>query len=182
MRFPFYSDGIMTYQTCMLETTAMDAKTFIAGDREEMARRFRSVIETEGPIVDDLLQKRVLHSYGLAKRGNRIQPVLDEVMDSLHAKATIQISADGKEHRVFWPDSMEAASFHDCRIPSGRDITEIPVVEIANLMESLGVRPKQKLFDACAKELGFKKKGSNIRKTFALAYRLSRSAKSHVDR
>jgi len=163
------------YTECALTTTAMDPKTFLASDKEDMRNRFRMVIEAEGPILDDLLEKRVLHSYGLFKRGNRIQPFLDEVLDEVDAEKTIQVSADKKEHTIYWPSAYagkDKTEFRECRIPSQRDITEIPVCEVANLMRSLGIRQKEKLFDMTAKQLGFKKKGSNIRKTFSLAYTL----------
>lgn len=165
----------MQYEECKLETTAMNAEAFLASDRTDMARRFSLVIQAEGPIVDDLLQKRVLHSYGLAKRGKRIQPVLDEVMHMLQERRTLQISADGKEHQVFWPNGME--SLNDCRIPSTRDITEYPIVEIANLMETIPTKNKKELFEKTARALGFKKKGTNIRKSFSLAYRLLKKKK-----
>ncbi|MCH3908502.1 MAG: DUF3320 domain-containing protein [Sphaerochaeta sp.] len=163
------------YTECVLPMTEMDAQSFLQSDPEEMRRRFEAVIQTEGPILDSLLEKRVLRSYGLVKRGSRIRPLMDRILEAMDTERTWQVSADGKRHAVYWPESYrgkDKATFTECRIPSDRDIMEIPLCEVANLMRSIGVKQKTKLFNLTAKQLGYARKGANIRKTFALAYPL----------
>lgn len=173
----------MAYRSAVLDVSAMTAEQFLSSSREEMQRRFKTVIETEGPIVDDLLQKRVLRSYGLSKRGRRIQPVLDEVMASLQAVTTTQTSCDKHVHQVFWPeawrDKQPLLDWREVRVPSERDITEYPIVELANLMDDIGLKtPKKKLFLATLGRLGFKKQGTHIRSSFALAYKWAKERAS----
>jgi hypothetical protein len=100
---------------------------------------------------------------------------MDRILEAMDTERTWQVSADGKRHAVYWPESYrgkDKATFTECRIPSDRDIMEIPLCEVANLMRSIGVKQKTKLFNLTAKQLGYARKGANIRKTFALAYPL----------
>ena len=165
----------MEYQETALEVTALTAEQLLSGDRGEIARRMRLVIELEGPILDDLLEKRVLHSYGLVKRGSRIAPLLSEVRASLGAVTTTQRSCDGNEHTVYWQESWKGrdieGTYTSFRAPSPRDISEYPVIEVANVMAQVGLQQSRKaLWLETLRLLGFTKQGTQIRATFKLAY------------
>lgn len=152
----------------------MTSEELLASDRAEIARRMLLVIKTEGPILDDVLEKRVLHSYGLKKRGNRIAPFFREIRLSLNAVTTTQISSDGQEHLVYWQESWRgkdiARLYDSFRAPSARDITEYPLIEVANLMQALGPKKSRKtLWVDLLHAMGFSKQGTQIRATFKLA-------------
>ena len=50
----------MEYRCINLEKKEIPYKDFTAYDREDIAQRFRAVIEAEGPVVDDFLELKVL--------------------------------------------------------------------------------------------------------------------------
>ena len=56
---------IMEYRCINLEKKEIPYKDFTAYDREDIAQRFRTVIEAEGPVVDDFLELKVLKSYSI---------------------------------------------------------------------------------------------------------------------
>lgn len=164
----------MEYQEMTLEATALTAGQLLEVGHEEIARRMRLVIELEGPILDDLLEKRVLHSYGLVKRGSRIAPLFSEIRASLGAVTTVQQSCDGMEHTVYWPESWRGrdieGEYTDFRAPSPRNITEYPIIEVANVMAQVGLKKSRKvLWLETLHRLGFTKQGTQIRATFKLA-------------
>lgn len=168
-----------TYTCAQLEMTPMTPEQFMASDREDMKNRFLRVIAAESPVVDDWLQLEVLHSYGMKKRGRRLKPILDDVMASLPSVVTVQKSADGKEHSVYWSDAWRGKDiereYTSYRLPGGRDVTDIPVIEIANAMAGVAVRKKAETFKATAQIFGWKKQGTNIKKTFSRAWSFLKS-------
>ena len=164
----------MEYQETALEVTALTAGQLVESDRGEIARRMRLVIDREGPILDDLLEKRVLHSYGLKKRGSRIAPLFSEIRASLNAVATIQKSCDGHEHTVYWQESWRnrdiEGEYTSFRAPSSRDRCEDGVSGVGNVMTQVGVEKNRKvLWLETLHLLGFTKQGTQIRATFKLA-------------
>ena len=62
----------MEYRCINLEKKEIPYKDFTAYDREDIAQRFRTVIEAEGPVVDDFLELKVLKSYSIYQRGSLI--------------------------------------------------------------------------------------------------------------
>ena len=94
----------MEYRSTYLETKEIPYKDFTSYDTQDIAQRFRTVIEGEGPVVDDFLELKVLKSYGIYQRGSLIAPFLRGVLLSVGAVMTRQIDCDGAEHLVFWPE------------------------------------------------------------------------------
>ena len=109
------------------------------------------------------------------KRGSRIAPLLSEVRASLGAVTTTQRSCDGHEHTVYWQESWKGrdieGTYTGFRAPSPRDISEYPVIEVANVMAQAGLQQSRKaLWLETLRLLGFTKQGTQIRATFKLAY------------
>ena len=51
-------------------------------------------MEFEGPILDDLLELRVLNSYNLKKRGKNIQALFDQVLSKMSIIALLLVIFD----------------------------------------------------------------------------------------
>ena len=178
----------MEYRCIDLEKKEIPYKDFTGYDREDIARRFLTVIEGEGPVVDDFLELKVLKSYGIYQRGSLIAPFLRSVLLSTGAVMTRQIDCDGAEHLVFWPErfrgheeeieAFRCPAYRDFR-PSGqkenleegtfRSIADFPQIEVFNAMVSLfegGEEIKRNdVISMTNKALGFLVKGRQIRET-----------------
>ena len=181
----------MQYIAQALETREIPYKDFTAYDTGDIACRFRQVIETEGPVVDDFLELKVLKSYSIFQRGSLIAPFLRGVLLSVGAVCTTQTDCDGQEHLVFWPDRMrgleddiqalKCSEYTDYR-PSGqkdlmpegtfRAIPDFPQIEVFNAMKAVladgNPVKKEELLSLTNHELGFLVKGRQIRLTLEL--------------
>ena len=178
----------MEYASVELQLTEIPYKDFPSYNTDDIASRFKKVIEGEGPVVDDFLELKVLKSYGIFQRGSQIAPFLRKVLLSVGAVTTTQIDCDGSEHLVLWPErfrgheaeieALECDLFQDYR-PSGkredmkegtfRSIADFPQIEVFNAMkEQLSDGSSLKKADLLTQTnhaLGFLVKGRQIRET-----------------
>ncbi|MBR4426149.1 MAG: hypothetical protein IKS77_00480 [Spirochaetales bacterium] len=178
----------MEYASVELQLTEIPYKDFPSYNTDDIASRFKKVIEGEGPVVDDFLELKVLKSYGIFQRGSQIAPFLRKVLLSVGAVTTTQIDCDGSEHLVLWPErfrgheaeieALECDLFQDYR-PSGkredmkegtfRSIADFPQIEVFNAMkEQLSDGTSLKKADLLTQTnhaLGFLVKGRQIRET-----------------
>ena len=178
----------MEYIGTELEVREIPYKDFTSYDRQDIASRFRQVIETEGPVVDDFLELKVLRSYTIFQRGSLIAPFLRSVLLSVEAVCTRQTDCDGQEHLVFWPEkfrglesdieALKCDVYTDFR-PSGqkdqmpdgtfRAIADFPQIEVFNAMKAVlaegDALKKEDLLTTTNHALGFLVKGRQIRLT-----------------
>lgn len=178
----------MEYISVDLQLTEIPYKDFPSYSTDDIASRFKKVIEGEGPVVDDFLELKVLKSYGIFQRGSQIAPFLRKVLLSVGAVTTTQIDCDGSEHLVLWPErfrgheaeieALECDLYQDYR-PSGkredmregtfRSIADFPQIEVFNAMkEQLSDGTSLKKADLLTQTnhaLGFLVKGRQIRET-----------------
>lgn len=178
----------MEYTSVELQLTEIPYKDFPSYNTDDIASRFKKVIEGEGPVVDDFLELKVLKSYGIFQRGSQIAPFLRKVLLSVGAVTTTQIDCDGSEHLVLWPErfrgheaeieALECDLYQDYR-PSGkredmkegtfRSIADFPQIEVFNAMkEQLADGSSLKKTDLLTQTnhaLGFLVKGRQIRET-----------------
>ena len=181
----------MEYRSADLVLKEIPYKDFPSYDTEDIASRFRTVIEKEGPVVDDFLELKVLKSYSIFQRGSQIAPFLRKVLISTGAVATTQVDCDGNEHLVLWPESFRGlemrlqaleTGFYDDFRPSGkrddmlegtfRSIGDFPQIEVFNAMrqqlEDGKTLKKDELFTDTNHALGFLVKGRQIRETLEI--------------
>ena len=184
----------MEYRSADLVLKEIPYKDFTSYDTEDIASRFRTVIEVEGPVVDDFLELKVLKSYSIFQRGSQIAPFLRKVLLSVGAVTTTQTDCDGAGHLVLWPgryrgletrlQALECGFFDDFR-PSGkkddmpegtfRSIGDFPQIEVFNAMrqqlEDGRSLKKDELFTDTNHALGFLVKGRQIRETLEMVLR-----------
>lgn len=90
------------------------------------------IIQTEAPIYERLLKKRIVKAWGFTRMGDNIQSVLNTCLPK-----QMEITQLGEE-RVFWSTQQTASIYADYRIPADeagkRGIDEIPPEELANAM------------------------------------------------
>lgn len=178
----------MEYRSVSLQQQEIPYKDFIGYDNEDIASKFRAVIEGEGPVVDDFLELKVLKSYSIYQRGSQIAPFLRGVLLSIGAVSTVQIDCDGLDHLVFWPEKyrgheteIEALKFDgyteyrqsgqkdDMEDGTFRSIADFPQIEVFNAMKDVlsdGKSLKREdLLTETNHALGFTVKGRQIRLT-----------------
>ena len=102
------------------------------GSREKIRQQMREIIQTEGPVCESLLKKRIVKAWGFSRTGDNILAVLHSAMP-LEFEVT-QLGDD----RIFWPAGMCAGAYRDYRVSSERKnrrgLDEIPPEELANAM------------------------------------------------
>ena len=178
----------MEYRSVELKLMEVPYKDFPAYSTDDIASRFRKVIEGEGPVVDDFLELKVLKSYSIFQRGSQIAPFLRGVLLSIGAVTTTQIDCDGNEHLVLWPERFRG---HEAEIEalkcdmyteyrtSGkkedmaegtfRSIADFPQIEVFNAMkaqlEGGQSLKKADLLTETNHAMGFLVKGRQIRET-----------------
>lgn len=91
----------------------------------------RRIVDTEGPIIESLLRKRILREWGFTRLRENMEDVLRR---SVPKDLEVTTQASG---RVFWPPATPSASYAGYRRQgeekeTRRAIDEIPVQEIRN--------------------------------------------------
>ena len=181
-----------TYQICSLDVDKMDPNDFCSLETDLIEQRYKKIIMFEGPIVDDLLEKRVCNSFGLKKRGKNIRAFMDDILNKADFVKTKQIDTEGTEHLVLWPDSyreygndVENHYTQFRKNPTkirnteeyeedtfSRAIQEYPQIELFNVMTSLikdtGGYIREVLIHSSISKLEFKRKGNIIIETLGL--------------
>lgn len=71
-----------------------------AADRTE-----RQVIETEAPIIHDLLCRRVLRAINIARMGVRVSSRMQTIINSMNLKETEETDP------VYWKDSQDPDTY-----------------------------------------------------------------------
>ncbi len=112
---------------------------------EQIRRQMRDVIQTEGPVCEQLLKKRIVKAWGFNRTGENILAILNTALPG-----EFEVTRIGSD-RVYWPSGQTPAEFHDYRVsPEGtwkRSLEEIPPEELANAMYEVLVD-----FNSCEKD------------------------------
>lgn len=160
------------YRIASLQTMAAVPEMVISGALDDAIRaRMCTVIETEAPIREALLFKRVIYSLSMKKVGSRIEPVFSRIAESLPYEKSEE---DGEKVFHFGDESFFRTS-----IDSDRYSYQIPIEEAANcilyIIEREGrILTKSALRRLFQKELGYEKLGSQIDRLFERAARSPR--------
>ena len=113
------------YRIASLQTMAAVPEMVISGALDDEIRaRMCTVIETEAPIREALLFKRVIYSLSMKKVGSRIEPVFSRIAESLPYEKSEE---DGEKVFHFGDESFFRTS-----IDSDRYSYQIPIEEAAN--------------------------------------------------
>ena len=159
---------IRTYEACGLPDTAADARNFTeTAEIHEIRKRIRAVIQTEAPITERLLIKRVINSFHIHRAGSSIRPFMQEIMAGMNLKTT----AD-EIGTVYWTSSMDPDTYSLVRTfgkydETRREITLVPTAEIANAFVYIlqkGPMKKAELMRNTARFLGYTRMKSNVKK------------------
>lgn len=117
--------------------------------RPVIKQQVEEIIQTEGPIFEPLLKKRITKAWGFTRAGGSITDILRKCLpDDL-------IMTTYADKIVFWPRNVFPADYHDYRVGTDRDskraIDEIPPEELANAMYEILVD-----FTTCDRDVLFR--------------------------
>lgn len=123
----------------------------------------RQIVEKEQPITLTQLCQRVRNLKGLS----RVTPTMRQDFLDAAIACKFYICPDRDENNpVIWTDKGYADSYQNYRPNSGRDITDIPLIEIKNaVMETLKEQfsiDMDTLSLMAAKKLGYRNRGANV--------------------
>lgn len=169
------------------------SEQFCAPDMVVMLRDCaHGLVEAEGPMTGDFLEKRLISHFGISKRGRFIAAQLEKVFEDFSSPATVQKGNDGKKQMVYWPDSYasiiteKGEGYRECRCseedaPDKRYTYELPLVEVANAMAASvkdGERiSRDELFTRAARLMGYTRIGASLRPVLERALKLARELK-----
>jgi hypothetical protein len=134
-------------------------------------QQLREIIETEAPICESLLRKRLLQHWEFARTGERIQAVVSKCLPT---DLTVTNLCD---ENVYWSSRISEKTNVTYRNISNdeekRDIYEIPPEELANAMHEIVSElhscPEDALFSETIKVFGFKMVTENVRNRLQIA-------------
>ncbi len=86
----------------------------------------RQVMESEGPVSETVIIRRIVAAYGFDRTGNRIQDRLKAILVSFKSEQM----EDGR--RFYWPESLNKDTWTTVRSVGDRDIAEISDLELSN--------------------------------------------------
>ena len=131
-------------------------------ESDTIREQLQMLIHIEQPITNGLLYKRIVKIWGLARVSTRVQSVVDSILENVVAYK----SENGNNGCVYWEDHDSFEIYTRYRLNSGRDIQDVPYVEIGNAMRytlnqqiAMGTDDLKRL---AAQQLGYSRKGNNI--------------------
>lgn len=144
-----------------------------------IAEHVKEVVQTESPISKNLLGKRILSNWGLARSGARINAHLEDIYQSLQLRYV-----DDGNGLFVWHETHSPDTYTEFRIQTDdavkRDADDLPVQEVANAIKQIITNqislPKEDLVREAARVFGFSRIGSNVEAAMlrGIAYALKR--------
>jgi len=139
--------------------------------RSVVENQIRKVIEGEGPISRQLLLRRILPAWGIARSGTRIDQYVTSVIKRIKPKKTVW---DGKEY--YWPEHLDPREYPWYRIAENdadrRNAEELPPEEIANAVKDVlfaqGSLSVDELVRETVRLLGYSRTGNALDKMVRL--------------
>ena len=154
------------YVIAQLPYTPQSADIFVAAPPyREIVRRLGIILQAEAPIVERLLVRRLLQSFGISRAGSRIQALLQNYL-----KTMICIREKQGDDMVYFLKDVDPSSYFYFRLGEGeisrRDASEIPWVEVSNAVHAVlkaqfGL-PREDLIRETAKLLGYARVGTGV--------------------
>ena len=150
----------------------MSAEDFITPTyrhRTNVVNKINKVLDTEAPISENLLMRRVVQSFGIARSGSRIQMFMRGIFRSMNLKTTVQ-----NGDKFYWRANQAPEAYRGFREnvegENKRDAKDIPVQEAANAvcraLEEQFSLPSEDLVRAAANLMGIQRLGDVVYSLF----------------
>jgi hypothetical protein len=162
------SEGMQPYKTCRLNSVGLGPDQFYSNESTSLiTQQIIQVINEEGPISRNLLVKRVLQAWGIARMGSKLDQRFTQLLAGANVRRT---EADGTVY--FWPQGIEPAAYGIFRVPTNegerRSAEDLPPEEVAAAVKAvLSAQislPQDDLVKQVVKILGYARSGAALDK------------------
>jgi len=159
-------------KTAPMYTAASVPISFLTADEfidpwneRDIQKKIQTVINSEAPISQSMLTKRVVQSYGIARAGSRIQSHMNSILRKMNPKVTTR-----GDTVFFWKKDQNPDAYIGFRVSGDgdnrRDVRDVPVQEVANavytvLFEQISMG-QEDLLRETANKLGYTRLGNNV--------------------
>ena len=129
---PVVPSNVISYKAAELKSISLSAEDFVQPSCKKIIKdAIKAVIESEAPVSEARLSRRVIQSFGITRSTPKVQNRLSQLVDSLELQSTIQY-----EDRFIWRKDQNPDEYAFVRAngegDDKRDVKEIPVQEAAN--------------------------------------------------
>ena len=162
------------YTVTDLPYTPCSLNDFLQGkEDDEIRRRIRAVIKKEAPITEWLLIKRVINSFDIWKAGSNVRTLMISILSDMNLNTAVEYGTI-----TFWKPLQNPKSYYEYRLFGNddltcRDVTQVPIAEIANAMTAVLKANGSMEYEELAKEtsslLGYSRMGSNVKEAMKQA-------------
>lgn len=146
----------------------------------EMLRQLQKIISVEQPITNTLLYKRISKIWNLNRVTFRLQCMIDSLLVSYYQDAF------SDNIKIYWENAEIAKDYKYYRINSGRDIIDIPIIEVMNAARYIVSQqmslPTEDLKHLTSQVFGFTRMGTKIDDSIARAISKLISLGSFIDK
>lgn len=143
--------------------------------RRHLQSMVRHVIGVEGPILDDLLVRRIAEAHGF-RAARKIRDIVRRAVDP-----EIKRTNDGKR-AIYWPDSADPEKMPPFRNAAKglRSYEDIPIAELASLAKTYldKLMSKDETYKQMRQTLGLSRVGAKGQSKFLKAIALAQSSTS----
>ncbi|HWQ55094.1 MAG TPA: DUF3320 domain-containing protein [Bryobacteraceae bacterium] len=143
-----------------------DAENFFDRSYDaELARMVAAIIETEGPILDEVLARRIARVHGWQRTGPRITERVTRIASRTFRKTKEDVGT------FFWPRNVETGQPVPFRLGLDRSVDEICVHELVSLALNVLATGKvgEEAVSAMARAAGLQRAGATSRPRLAAA-------------
>lgn len=157
----------VTYEVSMLDAVQVNSGEdfFLPQNRGRIKAQIFNILQTEAPISQNLLCKRVLAAWGITRMGARISTHFDGIYGPMGI-----ISTRNGQQTFFWNNGQQPNSYALYRVPLNdaqkRDADDLPPQEIANAVREILKNQislaKADLVRETAKLFGYARIGTNV--------------------
>lgn len=170
-----------TYKICNLPLTVISFSDEFFESRWEnkIQNQIRQVIQTEAPICQNLLSKRILTAWGITRLGVR----LNDYLNSLYAQMSLKFTRQNGTF-VYWRDDQMPEIYKTFRIPGDdenkRNAEDLPKEEIAaaivEILKNQISLPAEDLIKETARLFGYARLGGNVEQAMRMGIEFALTA------
>ncbi|WP_342655688.1 DUF3320 domain-containing protein [Pseudomonas sp. F3-2] len=141
---------------------------------ENLEKMIAHVVETEGPILDVILARRIARAHGWVRTGAKIRDRVDQL-----AKQRFRFHDESQVGVFYWPSSLkedhEVVFRRSVDEDSLRSLMEICLAEIASIAAKFSGRPldDESMIYSIAKEAGVQKLTASVRARIVKAIQMT---------
>ncbi len=155
------------YTVCNLPATniSFSDEFFNPGRKTKIEGQIRKVIQTEAPISQTLLSRRILNAWGISRLGTRLNDYLNALYAHIELKYTKQNGSV-----FYWRDDQDPRIYNNFRLPpideNKRSADDLPQEEIAAavvyILRNQISLPAEDMVKEAAHLLGYSRMGGNV--------------------